>query len=61
MDVPSSHHNYAKSTWGLMTRLAAKVTAHSVGMMVNSLLGRPALKLVIIPITLQYVGLIKLQ
>jgi hypothetical protein len=37
--------HYAKSTWGLMTRLAAKVTAHSVGMMVNSLLGRPALQL----------------
>ncbi len=37
--------HYAKSTWGLMTRLAAKVTAHSVGMMINSFLGRPALKL----------------
>jgi hypothetical protein len=37
--------HYAKSTWGLMTRLAAKVTAHSVGMMVTTLLGRPALKL----------------
>jgi hypothetical protein len=37
--------HYAKSTWGLMTRLAAKVTAHSVGMMVNTLLGRPALRL----------------
>jgi hypothetical protein len=37
--------HYAKSTWGLMTRIAAKVTAHSVGMMVNTLLGRPALKL----------------
>ena len=37
--------HYAKSTWGLMTRLAAKITAHSVGMMINSLLGRPALKL----------------
>jgi hypothetical protein len=37
--------HYAKSTWGLMTRLAAKVTAHSVGMMVNTLLGRPALQL----------------
>jgi hypothetical protein len=35
----------AKSTWGLMTRLAAKITAHSVGMMVNTLLGRPALQL----------------
>ena len=37
--------HYAKSTWGLMTRIAAKVTAHSVGMMVNTFLGRPALKL----------------
>src|SRR5207302_8110387 len=37
--------HYAKSTWGLMTRIAAKVTAHSVGMMVNSLLGRPAFQL----------------
>ena len=37
--------HYAKSTWGLMTRIAAKVTAHSVGMMINSFLGRPALKL----------------
>jgi hypothetical protein len=37
--------HYAKSTWGLMTRLAAKVTAHSIGMMVNTLLGRPALQL----------------
>jgi Transposase DDE domain len=37
--------HYAKSTWGLMTRIAAKVTAHSVGMMINTLLDRPALKL----------------
>jgi Transposase DDE domain len=37
--------HYAKSTRGLMTRIAAKVTAHSVGMMVNALLGRPVLKL----------------
>jgi Transposase DDE domain len=37
--------HYAKSTWGLLTRIAAKVTAHSVGMMVNTLLGRPALQL----------------
>lgn len=37
--------HYAKSTWGMMTRIAAKVTAHSVGMMVNTLLGRPALQL----------------
>jgi Transposase DDE domain len=37
--------HYAKSTWGLMTRIAAKVTTHSVGMMVNLLLSRPALRL----------------
>lgn len=37
--------HYAKSTWGLLTRIAAKVTAHSVGMMVNTLLDRPILKL----------------
>jgi hypothetical protein len=37
--------HYAKSPWGLMTRVAAKVTAHSVGMMVNLLLGRPTLQL----------------
>src|SRR5437763_2872433 len=35
----------AKSTWGLLTRIAAKLTAHSFGMMINSFLGRPALKL----------------
>ena len=35
----------AKSTWGLLTRIAAKVTAHSMGMMVNQLLGRPLLRL----------------
>ena len=37
--------HYAKSTWGLMTRIEASITAHSVGMMINSLLGRPALQL----------------
>lgn len=37
--------HYAKSTWGFMTRVAAKVTAHSIGMMVNLSLGRPALRL----------------
>ncbi len=37
--------HYAKSTWGLLTRIAAKVTAHSVGIMVNQLLGRPQLRL----------------
>src|SRR5947209_4861484 len=37
--------HYAKSTRGLMTRIAAKVTAHSVAMMVNAFLGRPVLQL----------------
>ena len=37
--------HYAKSTWGLMTRIAAKLTAHSVGMVLNSFLGRPVLQL----------------
>jgi hypothetical protein len=37
--------HYAKSRLGLMTRVAAKVTAHSVGMVVNKLWGRPALRL----------------
>jgi hypothetical protein len=30
---------------GLLTRMPAKVTAHTVGMMVNTFLARPALKL----------------
>src|SRR5947209_7673729 len=37
--------HYAKSTWGLFTRMAAKLTAHSVGMMLNQLLDRPLLRL----------------
>jgi len=37
--------HYAKSTWGLFTRIAAKLTAHSVGMMLNQLVGRPRLRL----------------
>lgn len=37
--------HYAKSTWGAMTRIAAKLTAHSVAMMVNQLLDRPLLRL----------------
>ncbi|MEO7022524.1 MAG: transposase [Ktedonobacteraceae bacterium] len=35
----------AKSTQGLLTRVATKLTAHSVGMMVNAVLGRPGLHL----------------
>lgn len=42
--------HYAKSKWGLMTRVAAKVTAHSVGMMVNKLWGRPLLRLADLPV-----------
>lgn len=37
--------HYAKSVWGLMARVAAKLTAHSVGMMVNITWGRPPLHL----------------
>jgi len=37
--------HYAKSTRGLLTRIEASVTAHSVGMMLNALLGRPVLQL----------------
>ncbi|GCE27713.1 hypothetical protein KDA_31970 [Dictyobacter alpinus] len=37
--------HYAKSTWGLITRIASKVTAHSVGMMLKMLFDRPALQL----------------
>src|SRR5438270_2465132 len=37
--------HYAKSTRGPMTRIAAKVTAHSVAMMINAFLGRPVLQL----------------
>lgn len=37
--------HYAKSKWGLMTRLAAKVTAHTIGVLVNKLHGRPPLAL----------------
>ncbi|HKU17959.1 MAG TPA: IS982 family transposase [Candidatus Saccharimonadales bacterium] len=37
--------HYAKSIWGFMTRVATKLTAHSIGMMVNRMWGRPALRL----------------
>ena len=37
--------HYAKSKWGLMTRIAAKVTAHTIGILVNRLHGRPPLAL----------------
>jgi hypothetical protein len=31
----------AHSTWGLLMRVAAKVAAHNLGIMINRLLGRP--------------------
>jgi hypothetical protein len=37
--------HYAKSSWGLMTSMAAQVTAHRVGMMVNKLLGRSLVRM----------------
>jgi hypothetical protein len=37
--------HYAKSRWGLFTRLAAKVTAHTIGILINKLYGRPSLAL----------------
>jgi hypothetical protein len=37
--------HYAKSTWGLFTRVAAKVTAHTMGILINQLYGRPPLAL----------------
>lgn len=37
--------HYAKSTWGLFTRIAAKITAHTLGMLMNILFGRPKLAL----------------
>lgn len=37
--------HYAKSKWGLMTRVAAKVTAHTIGILVNKVHGRPPLAL----------------
>jgi len=35
--------HYAKSQWGLFTRIAAKITAHTIGTVVNKLCGRPPL------------------
>lgn len=37
--------HYAKSVHGLFARIAAKVTAHTVGMLVNTMLGRKPLAL----------------
>ena len=37
--------HYAKSWWGFITRVAAKVTAHTMGQVINTILGRPKLAL----------------
>jgi len=37
--------HYAKSKWGLMTRIAAKVAAHTIGILVNRFHGRKPLAL----------------
>ena len=37
--------HYAKSRWGLMTRVAAKLTAHTIGVLVNRIHGRKPLAL----------------
>lgn len=37
--------HYAKSPWGLYTRIMTKLTAHTLGMVMNKLLGRPRLAL----------------
>lgn len=37
--------HYAKSQWGLFTRIAAKITAHTIGILVNKIHNRPRLSL----------------
>lgn len=37
--------HYAKSQWGLFTRTAAKVTAHTIGILINLIYDRPPLAL----------------
>ncbi|MBU1885532.1 IS982 family transposase [Patescibacteria group bacterium] len=37
--------SYAKSRWGFFTRVAAKMTAHTMGQVINLILGRPKLAL----------------
>ncbi len=37
--------HYAKSRWGFFTRVAAKMTAHTIGQVINLILGRPKLAL----------------
>jgi len=37
--------HYAKSKWGLLTRISAKITAHTMGQVINLILCRPKLAL----------------
>ncbi|MEA2056548.1 MAG: IS982 family transposase [Patescibacteria group bacterium] len=37
--------SYAKSRWGFFTRVAAKMTAHTIGQVINLILGKPKLAL----------------
>lgn len=37
--------HYAKSRWGAYTRINAKLAAHTLGILINTLLGRPPLSL----------------
>lgn len=37
--------HYAKSWWGFITRIAAKITAHTMGQVINLILGKPKLAL----------------
>ena len=37
--------SYAKSRWGFFTRVAAKMTAHTIGQVINLILGKPKLEL----------------
>lgn len=37
--------HYAKSWWGFVTRVTAKITAHTMGQVINHILGKPKLAL----------------
>ena len=37
--------HYAKSWWGFITRIATKITAHTMGQIINTIHGRPTLAL----------------
>ena len=39
------HFRQAHTTWGLLTRIAAKIAAYNCGLLLNRLLGRPNLAL----------------